>query len=296
MDNLNQLQVFQAAAQSRSFTRAAEILHLTQPGISKHIKQTEEYFGVPLFDRIGKKVALTRAGEILFEATQEVMASIGTVEQRIEELRGLRGGKLILGASFPIGIYVLPSILAAFRKRYPGIEVTLDISLSEKVVAKVLANKRDLGLASHDVHDSRLVTTQFMNDKLIAIAPSRHRWSAKKRIRPQELSGETFVVAARGAGTRAIVEERLKEKGIVLTNVIDFGNTEGVKRAVEAGLGVSVQSHCVVQREIAAGSLTGVSLMGINTELSYFCVRLKDKHLSRAAEAFLELLQNCVTN
>ena len=131
-----------------------------------------------------------------------------------------------------------------------------------------------------------------MADRLIAIAPRNHRWASKKRIRPQELPGETFIVAARGAGTRAIVEERLKEKGMVLKNVIDFGNTEGVKRAVEVGLGVSIRSQSVVQREIAAGSLTGVSLAGMDAKLAYVYIRRKDKHLSNAATAFLTLLQS----
>src|SRR5208337_3922606 len=243
MINLDQLRIFQAVAQARSFTRAADAVHLTQPGVSKHIKQMENYYGTSLFDRLGKRVALTQAGEILFEATQGIMVSIAAAEQRIEELKGLHGGKLVLGASFPIGIYVLPDILAAFRKQYPAVEVTLDIALSEKIVARILANKLDLGLVSHEAQDPRLVAREFMTDRLIAIAPRNHRWASKKRIRPKELLGETFIVAARGAGTRAVVEERIKQKSIPLKNVIDFGNTEGVKRAVEVGLGVSIQSE-----------------------------------------------------
>ena len=146
MINPDHLWVSQAMAQARSFTRAADAVHLTQPGVSKHIKQMEDYYGTSLFDRLGKRVALTQAGEILFEATQGIMASIATAEQRIEELKGLHGGKLVLGASFPIGIYVLPDILAAFRKQCPAVEVTLDIALSEKIVAKILASKLDLSL------------------------------------------------------------------------------------------------------------------------------------------------------
>jgi DNA-binding transcriptional LysR family regulator len=294
MINLDQLRVFQAVAQARSFTRAAEAVHLTQPGVSKHIKQMEEYYGVSLFDRLGKKVALTHAGEVLFEATQEIMASITIAEQRIEELKGLHG-KLILGASFPIGIYVLPHMLAEFGKQYPGVEVTLEISLSESIVAKVLANKLDLGLLSHETHDPRLTTREFMTDRLTAIAPSNHRWANQKRIGPRELLSETFIAAARGAGTRAVVEERLQAKGIVLKNVVDFGNTEGVKRAVEVGLGVSVQSQSVVQREISAGSLVGVALAGMDTKLAYFYVYRKDKYLSQAVKAFLALLRTLHT-
>ena len=291
MINLDRLRIFQAVAEARSFTRAAEVVHLTQPGISKHIKQMEEYYGIPLFDRLGKKVALTQAGEILSEATEEIMASATAAEQRIEELKGLHGGKLVLGASFALGIYVLPGVLAAFRKRYPAVEVTVDISLSAKIMAKILANKLDLGLVSQEAHDPRLFARQFMTDELIAVVPSNHPWANRKRIRPQELMQETFIVAARGAGVRAAVEERLKEKGIVLTNVIDFGNVEGVKRAVEAGLGISIQPQSVVQREISAGSLTGVSLAGLDDKLGRFYVCRRDKHLSNAAKAFLALLR-----
>jgi DNA-binding transcriptional LysR family regulator len=291
MINLDQLRIFQAVAETLSFTRAAEVVHLTQPGISKHIKQMEEYYGLPLFDRLGKKVALTQAGEILAEATQEIVASITAAEQRIDELKGLHGGKLCLGASFALGIYMLPGILAAFRKKYPAVDVTVDISLSAKIVAKILANKLDLGLVSRDVRDPRLIAREFMTDELIAIAPRNHRWAKKSRIRPQELLGETLLVAARGAGTRSVLEERLKEKGIVLKNVVDFGNMEGVKKAVEAGLGVSIQAQSVVQRELAAGSLTGVSLAGMDAKLGRFYICRKDKHLSNAAKAFLAVLQ-----
>ncbi|MGB8770070.1 MAG: LysR family transcriptional regulator [Candidatus Korobacteraceae bacterium] len=296
MINLNQLRIFQAVAETRSFTRAAEVVHLTQPGISKHIKQMEEYYGAPLFDRLGKKVVLTQAGEVLFEATQEIMASMSAAEQRIEDLKGVRGGKLVLGASFVIGIHFLPGVLAEFRKQYAAVDVTLDISLGEKIVAKILANKLDLGLVSHEVRDPRLICREFMTDELIAITPSNHRWANKKRIKPEELLQETFIVAARGAGTRAVVEERLREKGIVLRNVLDFGNLEGVKRAVEVGLGVSIQSQSVVRREISAGSLKGIAVAGMDAKLAHFYVQRKDKHLSNAAKAFMALLLTQTTN
>lgn len=291
MINLSQLRVFQAVAQTRSFTRAAEAVHLTQPGISKHIKQMEEYYGAPLFDRLGKKVALTQAGEILFAASQEVMASVEVAEQRIQELKGLLGGKLLLGTSFPIGVYILPGVLAAFRKKYPAVEVVLDISLSEKIYARVLANKLDLGLVSHEVHDPRLLSKEFMTDELVAIFPGDHKWTAKKSIEPQDLVGETFIAAARGAGTRAVVEERLKQKGIVLQHMLDFGNLEGVKHAVEVGLGVSIQALSVVRREVAAGSLRALPLAGMDARMDYLYICRKDKHLSTAANAFLDLLR-----
>jgi DNA-binding transcriptional LysR family regulator len=290
MVNLDQLRIFQAVAQSRSFTRAAGLVHLTQPGISKHIKQMEQYYGVPLFDRTGKKATLTAPGEILFAATQEIMAVIDAAERRIDDLKGLRGGRLRLGASFPVGVYLLPGVLANFRKRYPAVEVTLDISLSEAIEARVLANELDLGLVSHQPRDSKLFSKAFMTDELIVILPRNHKWAAKRRIKPEDMLAETFVVAARGAGTRSVVEERLKAMGIVLEKVLEFGNLEGVKHAVEAGLGISIQARSVVRREISAGSLRALPLARMDPRIQYLYIYRKNRHLSQAAQEFLALL------
>jgi DNA-binding transcriptional LysR family regulator len=290
MINLDQLRIFQAVAQSRSFTRAATLVHLTQPGISKHIKQIEEYFGARLFDRSGKKVALTEAGKILFEASREIMVTIDAAERRIDDLKGLRGGTLRLGSSFPVGVYLLPQVLAEFRRRYPAVEVMLEIALSERVEAKLLANELDLGLVSHDARDPRLVTRAFMTDDLVAIVPPDHRWATKRRIKPQDLPEETFIVAAQGAGTRAVVEERLKARGVILPHVLDFGNLEGVKHAVEAGLGVSIQAKNVVQRELAASSLRAIKLAGMDATIPFFYAYRKNAHLSHAAQALVALL------
>jgi len=291
MVNLDQLRIFAAVAQSRSFTRAAAIVHLTQPGISKHIKQMEEYFGVPLFDRTGRKVALTEAGAILFEATQGIMAIIDVAEQRIDDLKGLRGGRLRLGSSFPVGVYVLPRVLAEFRRIYPAVEVALEICLSEAVEAKLLTNELDLGLVSHNARDPRLVAQAFLQDELVVIVPPGHKWAKKRRIDPRELAEETFIVAAQGAGTRAVVEERLKTLGIAVPNLLEFGNLEGVKHAVEAGLGVSVQARSVVRREVGAGSLHAIRLTGMDTSIEFFHVRRKNTHLTHAARELVGLLE-----
>jgi DNA-binding transcriptional LysR family regulator len=290
MINLDQLRVFQAVAQTGSFTRAADVVHLTQPGISKHVKQMEESFGTPLFDRSGRKATLTEAGAILFEATQGVMTIIDVAEQRIEELKGLRSGRLRLGTSFPIGVYLLPPVLAQFRKKYPGIEVTLDITVSGMIGPKVLASEIDLGLASYEPRDSRLVARAFMTDELVAIVPRDHKLAHKRHITPQELTEDTFIVAAPGAGTRTLLEERLRDQGILLQKVLDFGNLEGVKHAVEAGLGISIQARSVVQREVASGSLRAVKLAGINATIPFFYVCRKNAHLSHAANALIEML------
>jgi len=294
MDNLERLRVFYAVARAESFTKAAEILHLTQSGISKHVRSMEEELGVPLFDRLGKKVELTHAGEILYEAAHEVLASVASAEQRIQELDGLGRGRLRVGASFPVGLYVLPRVLAAYRKQYPAIEVTLAISTTANIQAKVLDNKVDFGLVSADVNHPKLLTLAFMSDELMVIVPPEHRWVNRRNLRAEDLAGEPLIFAARGAGARATVEERLKEKGIVPPNVLDFVNIEGVKHAVEAGLGISVQPRIAIKREIEAGSLVGVRLADIDPEIQYVYICRKKQIPSSAQKVFVEMLTQMV--
>lgn len=290
MDNLEPLRVFHAVAKAQSFTAAADSLHLTQSGISRHIKTMEAELGVPLFDRLGKKVSLTQAGEILYEAAQEVLGAVASAEQRIQELAGLGHGRLRVGASFPVGLYVLPRVLAAYRKQYPAIDVTLAISTTASIEAKVLDNKVDFGLVSADVHHPKLHTFAFMSDELVVIVPPEHRWANRRNIKAQELADEAFIFAARGAGARATVEERLKAKGIVLPNILDFVNIEGVKHAVEAGLGISVQPRVAIRREIEAGSLAAVRLADMDPEIHYVYICRKKQIPSSAQKTFVEML------
>jgi DNA-binding transcriptional LysR family regulator len=290
MQNLERLRVFQAVAQAESFTEAAELLHLTQPGISKHIKAMEEELGVSLFDREARRVSLTQAGEILYNAAKEVIGAVATAEQRIQELAGLRRGRLRVGASFPIGLYLLPRVVAGYRKAHPAIEVKLSISTTANIQAQVLDNKVDFGLVSADVQHPKLTSIVIGTDELVAIVPADHPWSNRRTLSVQDLAGETFIVAARGAGARAVVEGRLREKGIVLTDVIDFGNAEGVKHAVEAGLGVSIQPRGIVQREIKNGTLNAIRLADIDSEIHYVWIRRKNHHFSSAEQAFIQLL------
>lgn len=290
MDNFERLRVFHAVAQAESFTQAADFLHLTQSGVSKHIKAMEKEIGVPLFDRVGKKVSLTPAGEILFGAAQEVLASVASAEQRIRELAGLGRGRLRVGASFPVGLYVLPRMLAEYRTQYPAIEVTLAISTTASIEAKVLDNKLDFGLVSADLHNAKLLTFAFMSDELLVIVPPEHQWANRRSIKAQELADQTFIVAARGAGARAIVEERLKAKGIVLPTVLDFVNIEGVKHAVEAGLGISIQPRVAIQREIDAGTLNAIRLADMDSEMQYVYICRKKQIPSSAQKAFVEML------
>jgi DNA-binding transcriptional LysR family regulator len=287
---LNQLKIFHVVAQQQSFTRAAQSLFLTQPGISKHIKDLEEYYGTRLFDRIGKKVVLTQAGGLLFSQTEKIFRLVDRVKEEIDDLKGLQAGDLKIGASVTIGIYLLPGILEKFKKLYPGTRVTLDIDLNRQVIRQVLDNSADIGLLGAPAADDRLVMTPFHRDSLVVIAPGNKLWAKKDSISADDLPGEQFILSRRGSGTRAVIEERLNAAGVVLQNTMEFGNTEAIKKAVEAGLGISIVSNSAVAREVQLGVIKAIELSGINLERDFYLVYRKDKYISTLIKTFLEFV------
>ncbi len=290
--NLNQLRVFHTVAKLQSFTRAADALCLTQPGISKHIKQLEGHYGVRLFDRLGKKVILTQAGEILFGKAQGMFEQLNEAKVQIDDMKSLTGGKISIGASVTIGVYVLPNLLGDFIRRYPSIQISLDISLSQEIEGKVLSNSLDLGFVGHAVRSERLSIQRFLTDELVVIVPSEHSWAKRKAILPRQLIAQPFLVSREGSGTRSTIEDRLRSKGITLNRIMEFGNTECVKKAVEAGLGISIVSKHVITKEVSSNSLRSIPLTGITTKRDFYIIYLKEKYLNNPVKAFLGFLKD----
>jgi DNA-binding transcriptional LysR family regulator len=286
--NLNQLKVFHVAAEEKSFTRAAKKLCLTQPGISKHIKDLEKNYGVPLFDRVGKKIILTQAGDILFKVTAKIFSLIDEAKKKIDDLEHLHAGHLHIGASITLGIYVLLPFIKDFKSRNPQVDVLLDVSLSREVEEKVLNHCLDIGFIGAPTEDERLVVEEFIDDELILVFPPEHRWAGRKVVKIHDLESEPFILSKSGSGTRAILEDRFRNIGIKI-NGTEIGHTESVKRAVEAGLGVSILSKAVVERELGMGWLKTAPLGGINLKRRFYYIYHKDKYLSKTVKAFLSL-------
>jgi DNA-binding transcriptional LysR family regulator len=286
--NLSKLKVFHVAAKTQSFTRAAEALFLTQPGISKYIKDLEDYYGVKLFDRLGKRIALTQAGEILYAKTEIIFNMVDQLKIEIGELQGLDHGSLRIGASVTLGIHVLPQVLSRFRRIYPNIEINLDIVLNRQVADRILDNSIDIGFLGAPVDNDRINASPFLKDELVLIVPAGHKWARKDIIEPHELMHETFILSQQGSGTRRIIEERLGQAGIVLKGSIEFGHTEAVKKAVESGLGISIISKAAIKREEHLGVIKSIHLAGINLTRDFYFAYRKDKYMTHVTKAFLQ--------
>jgi len=286
--NLNALKVFHVTARMKSFTRAADALYLTQPGVSKYIKDLESYYGIRLFDRMGKGVTLTQAGEVLLARVDDIFRTIDQVKLEIEDLQGLSRGKLRLGASITNGIYVLPEILGRFRSLYPRIDISLDIALNRQIVENLIRNDIDIGFLGALTDDDRISAVPFLKDELVVIVPAGHRWALQDAVGPHDLAKEPFVVSRPGSGTRRIIEERLGQAGVALENVMEFGHTEAIKKAVETGLGISIVSRLAVAREEHLGVIRALRIDGIDMQRIFYFAYRNDKYLSAAAKALLQ--------
>jgi len=285
------IRVFQAVATHLSFSRAAEELSISQPGVTFHIKALEKEYGTGLFERVGKRLYLTDAGRTLAGYAQRLALLEEEARVALEELKGLESGLLVIGASATIGIYLLPEVVGEFRKRHPGIKVSLRVGNKRHTIERLLHNELDFGLVASPVTDPALSVEPYLDDELVVIVSPGHRFSGEQIVYPGELRRETFLVREPGSGTQELMEERLSQLGIEPADSMQLGSTEAIKQAVAANLGISVASRYSVEAELSSGRICAANVPALKMQRRLLLLHHKDKRLSKTAIAFRLLLQ-----
>lgn len=288
--DFQRLAVFRAVARRLSFSRAADELHLTQPAVSKHIQQLEAELGVRLFHRVGKRVELTDAGRIVADYAQRVSALTEDVRRVLGELEGLRRGYLRLGASATPGLYLLPEMLARFRKKYPQVETTLVITNSADVTRRVSAGEFDMGFVGAPTETPGLQVRPFVGDEIVLIVPPGHPLARQRAFAPDLLAPETLIVREPGSATRQIAEAHLTRLGVAPRAVLEMTGCEGVKRAVSAGLGVAFVSRYAITLEVAQKVVGVPEIPELRFARQLSLITRKDARPSAAILAFLALM------
>ncbi|MDQ3813217.1 MAG: LysR family transcriptional regulator [Armatimonadota bacterium] len=293
--NINHLAVFHAVAEEGSVTRAAERLCISQPAVSKQLRELERSLGMALFHRLSKGVRLTEAGELLAGYARRLFDLEAEAERALAELRGLERGRLRVGASTTIGIYLLPEIFAKFRQQYPGIELQLEIANTQEIQRRLIENKLDLGLTEGLVEGEEFQVEVLRWDDIVAIAPPDHPLLSEAELTAEKLCREPIVSREAGSGTRAVVERALREKGLTIHPVMALGSTEAVKRAVAAGVGVALVSRLAVSLELEAGRLAVLPVADLQIHRPLHRLKLRGKYEGRAVREFLRLLRQMVS-
>lgn len=256
MLNTHQLWLFKNVIEYGGFTAAAEKLHISQPSISIQIKRLEKQFNVDLFERYGKKLQLTQAGEELYQYACKIVHLTEEAKQSISSLQDMKGAKLRIGASTTPGVYLLPSIAADFRRKYPGIEVAIEIANTRTIEEKLLDNSIDFAvLGEEQKYDNNLIIEHFIQDRLVAICGNEHELANGKKINLKMLAEQQVVLREKGSSTRDIVDNLLENSQLSFKEIWQLPSTESIKQVIMANWGVSILSYFSVRAEVSAGFL-----------------------------------------
>lgn len=290
----HKLKVFCTVAETKSFSKTSEIIHLTQPAVSLQIQALEEKYETKLFDRSSSTVTLTPAGETLYKYAKEILTLYTSAEKAIGKQTGLLKGSLSIGAGSNIGNFILPALITEFKRIHPKIKIYLLVNNSKRVIELLNAGNIDLGLVEGDVSRQKMIVKKLLSDELLLIVSPEHHWAKRKEISISELAREPFILREPGSGTRQMIEKFLARHGITLHDLkisAILGSTEAIKDAVENGLGVSIISRWAVRKENRYGTLHLLSIKEEKMTRDFSLVMNKNSVSSNSLEEFVSFLK-----
>jgi DNA-binding transcriptional LysR family regulator len=286
--DINQLEVFLAVAQEKSFSRAAETLHRTQPAVSQAIRRLEGELGEPLFDRSSKDGTLTSAGRVLLDFSHQMINLRRHAHSAIRELRDLHHGKLTLGANEYTVMSLLP-LLPIFRARHPHIKVEVKRSLASRIAGEIIGRDVELGLVSFKPTDANIKALPIALDEIALVVAPDHPLATKEVVSVRELGAESFIAHNVPSPYRDRVIKTFEKQRTPLNISLEMPTLESIKRLVEQGLGVALIPRLAAQIEIERKQLAGLSVREMKFERRLHLIYRKGATLSHAAKAFLRV-------
>jgi DNA-binding transcriptional LysR family regulator len=286
---LRQLRTFHAVARLASFTAAARELHVTQPAISMQIKELEDACGNALYERIGRRVQLTAAGQELAACAGSIFELLADTHERIDALAGLRAGTLKLGA-VSTAEYFTPALLAAFRARHPGIAIQFKVGNREDIVRRMRDNEFDLAVMGRPPAELATVATRFAEHPLVVVASPQHPLARASEVSFARLASEHFLLREPGSGTRAAMEEVFAAHAVSIASSMEMSSNEAIKQAVIAGLGLALISAHTIGLELATGRLVTLAVRGLPLLRHWYVIHLAAKRLAPIASGFRDFL------
>ena len=291
-NRLQNLRSFCYAVQTGSISKAAERSSLSQPSVSYQVKELEEAIGMPLLDRLGKKVQLTEAGSVLYSYTRRALDVLDEASLALEEMHGIKRGNLRVGASTTVGIYLLPAALGAFKKLHPGLVISLEIGTRARVQEQVLLNELDLAVVGPAQRDPDLAILPFISDELVVISPAGHALAGRRGLAFKDLQDQPFVMREPSSGSRAELEKAARKAGVKLNVAMELGSNGAIKHAVESGLGLAVISRYACSLELSGGRLVELDVRGFPIRRDWHIVHLRRRRLPTSVLAFIEFLKD----
>lgn len=286
-----QLKYFKKAAELNSIGRSAKELLLTQPAISKQIKALEEELGEKLFDRIGKKVFLTKAGEVLFSYAENILRSVSEAKAAVKDMAQKCSGELVIGISDHIGLHRLPPVIKSYITSYPEVDLKLRCHRSESILDMVNKNLVDLGVITLPGAPGKLVSKIIWKDTMSLVFPNGHPLQSRGTIRLKDITGYGMILPEPGTTTRRVIDDVFSGKRLIPKVDMEVAYLETIKVLVKVGLGISILPDKAIEAEIKSEALKKSKIIDAGFSRNLGVVYLKDKFLSRPAVEFLKFLE-----
>lgn len=287
-----QLETFATVARLGNFTRAAEALHLTQPAVSIQIRQIAEVVGLPLFEQVGREARLTAAGQELLQTARELDDSWNRFESAVDALKGLKKGRLRV-ALVTTAKYFLPRMLGAFCRRYPDIEIELEVANRARIVDRLRANEDDLYIMSFPPEELDVVATPFLDNPLVVVAPADYPLPDGP-LDLADLAPHPFLMRETGSGTRKAIDRHLAKSGHSLNIKLALGSNEAIRDLVATGMGLAILSRHVLGEHPEQDGLRILDVRGFPLQQPWSVVHLRQKILPLPARAFMDELKAAV--
>ncbi len=286
--DLDQLHTFLEIVRLKSFSKAAQTCYRTQPAISAQVRQLEQELNTSLFERLGTRIALTMAGKIFAEYSEQILDLRRRAQDSINELERVPRGELVIAANEATCIYVLPTVFAEYKKQFPNVQLLVDRSYGIRVVQAVTDNLADFGITQLPVQEKKLQVVKIHSDEIKMLAPAGHPIARQATVTCRDLVGKPLLLPKSGT-TRARLNVFLEPVEDQISISMELDSTEMIKRFVMADLGLSflAASHC--KEEIEAGRLAAVTLGPEPMIRRLGLIYRKDKALSKAALGFIEV-------
>lgn len=286
---ISHLKAFYQVAISGSFSKAAEVLFISQPALSRQVAALEKELDCQLFSRQSRKVVLTDAGRRLLVYVEKIISLSNRAKKEMMELNNLNTGELTLGASTTIANYLLPSILALYQQKYPGIDIYLKVNNSRQIAEMVSEGKVDIGLVAGEVHVQGLFQEQFAEDELYLVVSKNHRFIEIDNLTSKQLNQETFLCREDGADTQRLLDSLLANSNVTLQKKLTLGATEAIKRGVINNMGVAFLSKYTFEYEFQLDLLMPIKEISMKRPL--LMIYPKGTRLSPASLAFSALVK-----
>jgi len=285
------LRTFAAVAELRHFARAASLCNLSQPAVSHQIAQLESELGTKLLNRAARRVSLTVAGEVFLEETRRILAAVDRTHERMQEVARGAVGRIRLGATPTAGLYLLPSLLAAYRKAHPTFDLQLEIAASHTIADRVTRNDLDMAILAGPLPASELQARRLIDDELVIVARSDSTLARMRSVKPRQLESEAWVLREEGSDTRRQLTTWWQRHRLAPTRTSTFMHPDGAKRAVLAGLGIAMVSKLTVEDEVRHPRLAIVAIKAGLPSRPFVVVDHPQKHHGAACRAMLQALE-----